>query len=39
MDVFEGRVGASSKYADNLHRLAEELKYRFDANVTPVALR
>lgn len=30
MDFFEDKLGASDQFADNLHRLAEELKKRFD---------
>lgn len=32
MDCFEGRIGASERYADNLHGLAEDLKRRFGAS-------
>lgn len=30
MDYFEGRLGASERFPDDLHRLAGELKRRFD---------
>jgi CheY-like chemotaxis protein len=32
MDFFEDRLGASERFADNLHKLAEELKDRFDTS-------